>query len=182
MIIDTKDAQTEDPRGLTEAVVFLVPKFYENYPKPLWIQVDTLGAGDVLVVKSETTYYYVFVVGSRVGLLFTSKLTDPPVEIHIYGGYDLVGSQPAWGKIQVGLPFLFASSSNPDDATKTSPVEAMYLRKALRTTTPLGKVPAMTPNMVGVKAKAPQPPHLALKPVVVRTTANPIPGVRSKGI
>jgi hypothetical protein len=104
--------------------------FFTNYPQPPWIQVDNLGLGDVLVVRTQSSYYHLFVTGHKVGVLFGTKEPQGIGEVHIYGSYDLETQQPAFGRIQVGLPLLFAPLATPSDATKTSPIQTMYLRKA----------------------------------------------------
>lgn len=147
----------------------LVTNFYDDYPRPLWVQVDTLGLGDILVVKSQTTYYYLVVVGSRAALLMTNKSADQPIEVHIYGGYDLEAGQPSMGKIQVGVPFLFAPISNLSEAIKTSLVETIYLRKVL------GASGSFVGSGAGVKSLTPKlGVGVGATPRVLKTGALPL--------
>lgn len=131
MSLDNSVKEVGDPSSLGLGSLPSQAKlFYQSYPNPLWVQVDTLALGDVLVLKTQASVYYVTIVGARGGLIFSDKLNFSPQEIVIYGGYDLQEQQPSWGKLQVGVPFLYAPIDTPTEAVKTSPLEAIYFKKA----------------------------------------------------
>jgi hypothetical protein len=99
------------------------------------------------------------------GLFWADKESSQEVEVHIYGGYDLETSQPSWGKIQVGAPLLVAPVTTPSEAIKTSPVEALYIRKASL----ISPSVQMPKSPMATKSTAPSPPGirpLATKPAV----------------
>jgi hypothetical protein len=165
--------------GVGEPFPSLGTAFYESYAKPLWIQLDTLAPGDVFVVKTLSSIYYVVLVGIRVGLLYGKSFGDDPCEVVLHGGYDLDTAQPEWGKLQVGVPFLFAPLRAPSDATKTSPIEAIYLQKSASRAgyvataslpKAIGGSLAVKPGVVGLKPLG-TPIKGVVKPSLVQTVA-----------
>lgn len=108
--------------------------FYANYAQPLWVQLEMLVPGDVVVVQTQSNLYYIFVIGPKYALVYTESDTTEnrsPKEVILYGSYDLELGEPAWGKFQVGAPILFAPPEDASNATRTSPVDKIYLQKVV---------------------------------------------------
>lgn len=93
-----------------------------------WIQIDTLIGGDLLEIYTASSAYFIAITGFQRGLLAGSNPEVPSGEILLLGSWNEEGA-PHWGTIRKGAGLLFSKINEVGSATKTSVVEALFLRK-----------------------------------------------------